>query len=96
MNSWAAAAFAGQAIAAVMGCTRGHGLAPEALKKLSRLLSQLPEQYRAVPNIGIIPERLGDLFRITVRRHLTWDENCWNCSRWAWAWTAISITARMT
>ena len=56
----------------------GHGLAPEALRKLSRLLSQLPEQYRAVPNIGIIPEQLGDHFRITVRRHPTWDEKCWN------------------
>lgn len=56
----------------------GHGLAPEALKKLSRLLAQLPEEYRAVPNIGIFPEQLGDHFRITVRRHLTDAEFGWN------------------
>jgi hypothetical protein len=56
----------------------GHGLAPQALQKLSRLLAQLPEQHRAVPNIGIIPEQLGDHLRITVRRHPTWAEKCWN------------------
>jgi hypothetical protein len=56
----------------------GHGLAPVALKKLSRLLAQLPEEYRAVPNIGIFPEQLGDHFRVTVRRHLTRGEFGWN------------------
>ena len=56
----------------------GHGLAPQALQKLSRLLSQLPEEHRAVPNIGLIPEQLGDHFRVTVRRHPTWDEKSWN------------------
>jgi hypothetical protein len=56
----------------------GHGLAPEALEKLSRLLAQLPEKYRAVPNIGIFPELLGDHFRVTVRRHPTLHEMSWN------------------
>jgi hypothetical protein len=46
--------------------------------KLSRLLSQFPDEYRAVPNLGIFPELRGDHFRITVRRHPTWDEKCWN------------------
>jgi len=56
----------------------GHGLAPQALRELSRLLSQLPQKYRAVPNLGIIPELLGDHFRVTVRRHPTWNEFWWN------------------
>jgi hypothetical protein len=31
-----------------------------------------------VPNLGIIPEQLGDHFRVTERRHPTWDEKCWD------------------
>jgi hypothetical protein len=66
----------------------GHGLAPEALRKLNHLLSQLPEKYRAVPNIGIILELLGDRFRVTVRRHPTSNEKYWNWEQEKWkdAW----------